>query len=356
MGSKEIKYSFRKKKKKQKKSNKNKSFSYKILKCLDLVGVVMLVFAHKDIIKKCNNVDYLIQKTGMMGTMGNKGSCLLRFEIEDTSLAISSGHFAAGQSHNSSRISELNDIMSKNFTIFKSKKFIEHDIFFIFGDLNFRLDLDNNSVRSLIANKSLDSLIIYDQFLKTRSVNYSMNILDEGPLKFNPTYKYNLDSNDYDTKAKRIPSWCDRILFKKTPMIRQLCYDRKEYTYSDHKPIYSIFEVSICEEKFEEKLRFLKYLKRCLTFGLKIYEKIDYSDCIKKDNDDDDNCENDIKYNNEIKKEVMFEENSNKNRTVNFNCNDNNNNNGSNSYRKKELKHGIIFFIFFIVFIFFIFF
>lgn len=234
----------------------------------------MLVFVHKNLLEKCKNWDYLIQKTGMMGTMGNKGSCLLRFEIEDTSIAISSGHFAAGQSHNSSRLSELHDIMSKNFSIYKNKKFTEHDIFFIFGDLNFRLDLDNNSVRSLIAKNSLDTLYVYDQFLKTRLVNYNLNILEEGPLRFNPTYKYNFDSNEYDTKAKRIPSWCDRIFYKKTKLIRQICYNRKEYTYSDHKPVYSIFDVSICRERADEKTKLVNLCKRALTFGLDFYRKI----------------------------------------------------------------------------------
>jgi hypothetical protein len=228
-------------------------------------------------------MEYLIQKTGMMGTMGNKGSCLIRFEIDDTSIAISSGHFAAGQSHNASRISELNDILSKNFSIYKPKKFSEHDLFFIFGDLNFRLDLDNNSVRNLIAKNSLKTLFDFDQFQKTQQVNYNLNILKEGALNFNPTYKYDIDSDEYDIKAKRIPSWCDRIFFKNTTMITQICYNRKEYIYSDHKPVYSLFEVSICKEKAEGKKKFINYCKRALTFGFKILNKI------RQGNDDDEN-------------------------------------------------------------------
>jgi hypothetical protein len=246
----------------------------------------MFIFIHKSLIDKCKNWDYLIQKTGMLGTMGNKGSCLLRFEINDTSIALSSGHLCAGQGHNSSRISELNDVLTKNFSVHKSKKFSEHDLFFIFGDLNFRNDLDNNSVRNLIANNNLKTLYDFDQFHKIRSVNYSLNILDEGQLNFNPTYKYVIDSDEYE--PKRIPSWCDRIFFKKSKMIRQICYNRKEYSYSDHKPVFSIFDVSICKEIAEEKIKLIKYCKRALTFGLNILNKIkqvnDYNDNYEEKN------------------------------------------------------------------------
>lgn len=234
----------------------------------------MLIFVKKEIIEKIKNFDFLIQKTGMMGTMGNKGSCLMRFELHDTSIAFSSGHFAAGQSSNSSRIAELLDILCKNFTIQRQKKFQEHDIFFLFGDLNFRLDLDNNSVRRMIENKSLDTLVVYDQFIKTRNVNFSLNCLEEGNLTFNPTYKYGFGTNEYDSKAKRIPSWCDRIFYKKSKLIKLICYNRSEYLYSDHKPVYGLFEVKVLKEEKEEKNKIAQYLRRALTFGFDIKQKL----------------------------------------------------------------------------------
>lgn len=241
---------------------------------MDLVGVVMLIFVKKEILERIKNFDFLIQKTGMMGTMGNKGSCLMRFELNDTSIAFSSGHFAAGQSSNSSRIAELQDILTKNFSIQRQKKFQEHDVFFVFGDLNFRLDLDNNSVRRMIENKSLETLIVYDQFIKTRNVNFSLNCLEEGNLTFNPTYKYNFGSNEYDSKAKRIPSWCDRIFYKKGKLIKLLYYNRCEYLYSDHKPVYGLFEIKVLKEDKEEKNKFAQYLRRALTFGFEVKKKL----------------------------------------------------------------------------------
>lgn len=38
----------------------------------------------------------------------------------------------------------------------------------------------------------------------------------EAPINFAPTYKYDNFSDDYDTSEKnRIPSWTDRVLFRK---------------------------------------------------------------------------------------------------------------------------------------------
>lgn len=37
----------------------------------------------------------------------------------------------------------------------------------------------------------------------------------EGPLHFRPTYKFDHQSDTYDSgKKKRVPAWTDRILFK----------------------------------------------------------------------------------------------------------------------------------------------
>jgi hypothetical protein len=144
---------------------------YTMIKCLDLVGVFMIFFVKSSIKDKIKNFDHLIVKTGLMGAMGNKGSCLIRFNYLDTSFAFSCGHFAAGGSANNSRINEMIEILNKNFPIYKDLKFKEHNVAFIFGDLNFRIDLEYNVCVNAIKNRNLSQLSQYDQFLKSKEVN-----------------------------------------------------------------------------------------------------------------------------------------------------------------------------------------
>jgi hypothetical protein len=37
---------------------------------------------------------------------------------------------------------------------------------------------------------------------------------EEGKISFMPTYKFKKESNEYDREKLRIPSWCDRILYR----------------------------------------------------------------------------------------------------------------------------------------------
>ncbi len=91
---------------------------------------------------------------------------------------------------------------------------------------------------------------------------------EEGEINFDPTYKYDKRSSKYDTsKKQRTPSWCDRILWKKNPKIKQQLFGSiHEMTFSDHRPVFSQFEIfankiitdltNKMEEKFYENMRF----------------------------------------------------------------------------------------------------
>lgn len=76
----------------------------------------------------------------------------------------------------------------------------------------------------------------------------------EGPIHFPPTYKYDINSDEYDTSEKaRTPSYTDRIFWRSIfPNIqtKQLYYGRAEVKTSDHRPVSAIFDVDveICDE------------------------------------------------------------------------------------------------------------
>ena len=81
-----------------------------------------------------------------------------------------------------------------------------------------------------------DQLNIYKEELTKFNIKES-NIL------FYPTYKYAKKTNNYNI-SKREPSWTDRILFKGSKSIKSVLYNRINVDYSDHKPVFSIFEIN----------------------------------------------------------------------------------------------------------------
>jgi hypothetical protein len=76
------------------------------------------------------------------------------------------------------------------------------------ADTNYRIDLDNASVRAYAEDDALDMLLAADQ------LNYVMNAgavfsgYIEGPILFRPTYRYDVGTDNYDTSEKmRTPAW-----------------------------------------------------------------------------------------------------------------------------------------------------
>jgi len=73
--------------------------------------------------------------------------------------------------------------------------FKEHDIQFVFGDLNFRIDLEDTIIKNHIKNNNYKELLTYDQFCKAKLVNSSLMEFEEGIINFDPTYKYDKGTN-----------------------------------------------------------------------------------------------------------------------------------------------------------------
>jgi hypothetical protein len=69
----------------------------------------------------------------------------------------------------------------------------------------------------------------------------------EGPIEFKPTYKFDIRTQDYDTsKKQRVPAWCDRILWKRGPKIKQLYYNSCPLIdFADHRPVVAHFQVNV---------------------------------------------------------------------------------------------------------------
>ena len=169
-----------------------------------------------------------------MGTAANKGGIAVRFKIDDSSFVFVTAHFAAGQSVVDDRNRDYWTITSN--VKFNNLRILDHDNVFWFGDFNYRLNADNDTARSLIQNKNYEQLQEMDQLTAEIKAGRVFSGFQEGTLKFDPTYKYDPQSNVYDTSEKmRVPSWTDRVLYKgKGIELRE--YSRGDQFMSDHRP------------------------------------------------------------------------------------------------------------------------
>ena len=87
-------------------------------------------------------------------------------------------------------------------------------------------------------------LLSRDQLIKALPATV-LRGFKESPLLFKPTYKYDKGTQVYDQSEKqRVPAWCDRILFNGAGL-RALGYGRYEFTLSDHKPVWALFEAPV---------------------------------------------------------------------------------------------------------------
>lgn len=87
----------------------------------------------------------------------------------------------------------------------------------------------------------------------------------EGPLIFRPTYKYDNQSETYDTSEKqRIPSWTDRILYKGEGLDLTR-YNRAELLMSDHRPVYALFRATVNVIDQEKRARIKEEMRNTLS-------------------------------------------------------------------------------------------
>lgn len=181
------------------------------------------------------------------GNSSMKGAAGIRVKYQDeVELTFANAHLAAfeGANYYLKRNDNLN-------TLVRSLDFGDgHGVLknnnhtFIMGDLNYRTtdkfianSPESNELRE--ENDNYELLVkTYDELSRGRRSGDIFAGFSEAPIKFRPTYKFNVGSNIYS--LKRSPAWCDRILFQSTyeeaPIIQD--YNSiKTIRQSDHEPV-----------------------------------------------------------------------------------------------------------------------
>ncbi|KAK7460941.1 hypothetical protein VKT23_008869 [Stygiomarasmius scandens] len=139
--------------------------------------------------------------------------------------------------------------IQEKFSIFES------DALFWMGDLNYRVDLPDLEVRTLLSSEHWKDcnkvLMKYDQLKNSIQNKHAFDIFSEHEIKHLPTYRFSpgvaVDSLGYDIKRK--PAWTDRVLYVHSPLttqIQPLTYgSHPEITFSDHRPVSAEFALDV---------------------------------------------------------------------------------------------------------------
>lgn len=207
--------------------------------------------------------------------------------LDDTSMCFVNCHLAAGQTQTKDRNFDVSEILeNSNLPVERDpavrldsyigggdgSMILDHEICILNGDLNYRIDtMSRDAVVNLVKAGNLTKLLDRDQLLVSRRKNpaFKLRAFTELPITFNPTYKYDVGSDAYDSsEKKRAPAWCDRILFRcRNPeRLKQLSYKRHVVRVSDHRPVTGLFKIMVknisqqrraitweeCRRKFED--------------------------------------------------------------------------------------------------------
>ncbi|XP_078485744.1 inositol polyphosphate 5-phosphatase OCRL isoform X2 [Ciona intestinalis] len=236
--------------------------SYKLVKHIRLVGMMLLVFAQDRHLEDITAVASHHVGTGLLGKMGNKGGVGVRIMLHNSSLCFINSHLAAHVEEIQRRNQDYQDICSRmkfpdpegqSISVFSN------DVLIWLGDLNYRIDkLPLETVKERIEKGQYEKLKEHDQLTSQRREGNVYPDFEEGDLTFRPTYKYNPGTDEWDTSEKcRCPAWCDRILWKESAKTKPRKTKRKDLVQllkyqahlslkiSDHKPVSAVFKINV---------------------------------------------------------------------------------------------------------------
>ncbi|KAH8859504.1 72 kDa inositol polyphosphate 5-phosphatase [Schistosoma japonicum] len=221
--------------------------------------LALMIFLNRDLIWYTS----VPQSVGVTtsAAVRTKGAVAICFILFGTSLLFLSAHFKASHSNCERRVQDYLEVVNninlpkvgfnKGYKYEESNPLDRFDVVFWAGDLNFRIQRPRHLVENVIngkyKHKTFEALLCADELLNAQSQGTVFQNFDEGRICFPPTYKFDINSDVYDSSEKqRVPSYTDRILFLSKQKGNLICL---EYNYintirsSDHRPVFAIFSL-----------------------------------------------------------------------------------------------------------------
>ncbi|XP_042501597.1 type I inositol polyphosphate 5-phosphatase 12-like isoform X2 [Macadamia integrifolia] len=256
-----------------------------------LAGLLIAVWVRTSLRPHVGDVDAAAVPCGFGRAIGNKGAVGLRMRVHDRVMCFVNCHFAAHLEAVNRRNADFDHVyrtmvftranaaavgVSSATQLLRATNPVgahsedgrpelsEADMVVFLGDFNYRLHgISYDEARDFVSQRCFDWLRERDQLRAEMKAGKVFQGMREGIIRFPPTYKFERHQaglGGYDSsEKKRIPAWCDRILYRDSrlasvsecslecPVVSSIvqyeaCMD---VTDSDHKPVRCIFFVDI---------------------------------------------------------------------------------------------------------------
>lgn len=245
---------------------------YVKLSSIQLVGLYLTVYVKSFILQSIRQVSTASLATGFGGMLGNKGAVAVRMLVRDRPLVFVNVHLSSGEKPKdcAKRQSEVDDILSRmefgqsvnrpedeigeslrNYQVTGKGLLNDPSVIFL-GDMNFRLEgVTDAEARAQISQGQHKDLFEKDQLHSLMKRGHLFQGWTEGPVDFPPTFKFKLGTTEYSGEVadsggeassggkKRVPAWCDRLVFRGKHLQQLTYYSVPSITASDHKPVAS---------------------------------------------------------------------------------------------------------------------
>ncbi|CCM07057.1 uncharacterized protein FIBRA_09379 [Fibroporia radiculosa] len=176
---------------------------YELLMKERMMGLYLAVFVNADIKHLVRGSSKAAVTTGLIGgRVGNKGGVAISIKIADTTLLFVNAHLAAHEDKIHHRIADFVKIKSElnvdDFLSTDDPRLMSEDITdrfdhtFVFGDLNFRLDITRNHADWLLTKKEYKRALAFDQLRGVMGRGEAFVGFKEAPITFPPTFKYDV--------------------------------------------------------------------------------------------------------------------------------------------------------------------
>ncbi|KAL6971854.1 phosphoinositide 5-phosphatase [Sarracenia purpurea var. burkii] len=260
-----------------------------------LAALLIAIWVRKTLRTHVGDLDVAAVACGLGRAIGNKGGVGLRLRVYDRIMCFVNCHLAAhleavnrrnadfdhiyrtmvfSRSSNllntasagvSSAVQMLRGSNAGGFSPEEGRPDLaEADMVIFLGDFNYRLfGISYDEARDFVSQRSFDWLREKDQLRAEMKAGKVFQGMREALIRFPPTYKFEKGKaglGGYDSgEKKRIPAWCDRILYRDSrtasasecslecPVVSSIlqyeaCMD---VTESDHKPVRCKLNVDI---------------------------------------------------------------------------------------------------------------